>query len=280
MTTNKLNSQISIGNNLLFSDPSVPITKIHKSIYKLFIIEKNTKKLNLVFFTLLFIISLFSLICLFLFKSTILNFLSKYEITKIPWWFISTPSLTSLISFVWIITNSIELVAWKKSYSNFSSFNESNPNFVPLIFLTSYKSILKKQATSLWFTISFIFYVGIFTLIYWWLANTKIGVLDFPKWINQSFLIPQLFIYLLVILMSFVFLLYIITIIRLKIRRLNFESCLSQQQFDYIELSKLQTQTHKICAKIFFWSILILVFFTLAIIIYFFRKTITLKPKK
>ncbi|SYV90176.1 Uncharacterised protein, partial [Metamycoplasma alkalescens] len=68
-----------------FSNLDIHKKEIPKNLYKLFLTEKNTKKINLLFFLIIFLSSLFILLSLFLLKPIVLDLLKKSEIKTIPW---------------------------------------------------------------------------------------------------------------------------------------------------------------------------------------------------
>lgn len=239
---------------------------IPNGIYKVFRSEKNIKSFNLIIFSLTLIASL-TLSLLFAFYPTLFsNFLTE-GVTKIPWGWYIAPVLFGVISLVLLIMDAIELNGIKKSVEYYREQLSEGITFTPPFVISLYEKLMRKQVRRTWLVVAILFYVGLFTLIFWALKDVEWKVLDFKKWIHDTFSNPDLVIYILCGIMLMVLFLFIIGTIHRKKRMVDIQMFFGNEVMNYTELSKERSAAHKFWAKVFFLSILILLVIPIIILL-------------
>lgn len=240
---------------------------IPNGIYKVFSLEKSVKLASIISSLIIFIISA---IFITLFITSPSLFISTANNEKIKWGWYIIPSIAIVLTFYLMTTELIELIGISRSVVAYRDSIKlgaiSTPPFITLL----YRKLILKQVRRTWLVVAIIFYVGIFTLIFWGLKDVKWKHLDFKKWIHNSFPNPELVIYILCGIMAAVLALHISFTIFRKKRTVDIQSFFGNEVMDYNELQEKKSKAHKFYAKIFLISILLIL--VLPFIIYIILK--------
>ncbi|AZZ65206.1 hypothetical protein DMC14_000030 [Metamycoplasma phocicerebrale] len=229
---------------------------IPNGIYKVFKSETTIKTINIIFLSLVFLTSLI-LILLFAFSSkSFINFL-KDPSKAVPWGWYIIPVLLGTISIVVLTFESIELSGIKKSILHYRERISEGESFTPPFVAILYEKLMKKQVRRTWLVVSILFYVGLFTLIFWAIKDTSWKVFKFKEWILNSFSNPDLVVYILCGILITVVILFIVNSIYRKKRMVDIQNFFGQEVMNYTDLSKQRSDAHKFWAKVFFISILV-----------------------
>ncbi|WP_330463213.1 MSC_0882 family membrane protein [Metamycoplasma gateae] len=243
-----------------------PLGIIPNGIYKVFRSEKRIKKINISILTVSFIISLISSLLFGLAPSLFLSFLKEGE-KVVPWGWYIVPVLFGSLSLTFLIIETIEFSSINKSIIYYrEQLSEGVSYSPPFIVNLPYKLTLK-QVRRTWLVVAILFYVGLFTLIFWGLKDQKWGLLDFKSWIHGSFSNPDLLVYILCGIMLMVLLLFIIGTIHRKKRIVDVQLFFGNEVMNYSDLTAKKSEAHKFWAKIFFLSILILLVIPIIILL-------------
>ena len=240
---------------------------IPNGIYKVFSLEKSVKLASIISSLIIFIISAIFII---LFITSPSLFINTTNNEKIKWGWYIIPSIAIVLTFYLMTIELIELIGISRSVVAYRDSIKlgaiSTPPFITLL----YRKLILKQVRRTWLVVAIIFYVGIFTLIFWGLKDVKWKHLDFKKWIHNSFPNPELVIYILCGIMAAVLALHISFTIFRKKRTVDIQSFFGNEVMDYNELQEKKSKTHKFYAKIFLISILLIL--VLPFIIYIILK--------
>ena len=240
---------------------------IPNGIYKVFSLEKSVKLASIISSLIIFIISA---IFITLFITSPSLFINTTNNEKIKWGWYIIPSIAIVLTFYLMTTELIELIGISRSVVAYRDSIKlgaiSTPPFITLL----YRKLILKQVRRTWLVVAIIFYVGIFTLIFWGLKDVKWKHLDFKKWIHNSFPNPELVIYILCGIMAAVLALHISFTIFRKKRTIDIQSFFGNEVMDYNELQEKKSKAHKFYAKIFLISILLIL--VLPFIIYIILK--------
>ncbi len=240
---------------------------IPNGIYKVFSLEKSVKLASIISSLIIFIISA---IFITLFITSPFLFINTTNNEKIKWGWYIIPSIGIVLTFYLMTTELIELIGISRSVVAYRDSIKlgaiSTPPFITLL----YRKLILKQVRRTWLVVAIIFYVGIFTLIFWGLKDVKWKHLDFKKWIHNSFPNPELVIYILCGIMAAVLALHISFTIFRKKRTVDIQSFFGNEVMDYNELQEKKSKAHKFYAKIFLISILLIL--VLPFIIYIILK--------
>ena len=145
----------------------------------------------------------------------------------------------------------------------------STPPFITLL----YRKLIMKQVRRTWFVVAIIFYVGLFTLIFYGLKDVDWKGLHFKKWIDNTFKNPMAVVYVLCAIMLVSLILHIALTIFRKKRLVDIQSFFGNEVMDYNDLQEKKSKAHRFYAKIFFISILVLLIIPFIIYIVL-RKTV------
>lgn len=240
---------------------------IPNGIYKVFSLEKSVKLASIISSLIIFIISA---IFITLFITSPSLFINNANNEKIKWGWYIIPSIAIVLTFYLMTIELIELIGISRSVVAYRDSIKlgaiSTPPFITLL----YRKLILKQVRRTWLVVAIIFYVGIFTLIFWGLKDVKWKHLDFKKWIHNSFPNPELVIYILCGIMAAVLALHISFTIFRKKRTVDIQSFFGNEVMDYNELQEKKSKAHKFYAKIFLISILLIL--VLPFIIYIILK--------
>ena len=240
---------------------------IPNGIYKVFSLEKSVKLASIISSLIVFIISA---IFITLFITSPSLFINTTNNEKIKWGWYIIPSIAIVLTFYLMTIELIELIGISRSVVAYRDSIKlgaiSTPPFITLL----YRKLILKQVRRTWLVVAIIFYVGIFTLIFWGLKDVKWKHLDFKKWIHNSFPNPELVIYILCGIMAAVLALHISFTIFRKKRTVDIQSFFGNEVMDYNELQEKKSKAHKFYAKIFLISILLIL--VLPFIIYIILK--------
>lgn len=240
---------------------------IPNGIYKVFSLEKSVKLASIISSLIIFIISA---IFITLFITSPSLFINTTNNEKIKWGWYIIPSIAIVLTFYLMTIELIELIGISRSVVAYRDSIKlgaiSTPPFITLL----YRKLILKQVRRTWLVVAIIFYVGIFTLIFWGLKDVKWKHLDFKKWIHNSFPNPELVIYILCAIMAAVLALHISFTIFRKKRTVDIQSFFGNEVMDYNELQEKKSKAHKFYAKIFLISILLIL--VLPFIIYIILK--------
>lgn len=240
---------------------------IPNGIYKVFSLEKSVKLASIISSLIIFIISAI-FITLFITSPSLFINIANNE--KIKWGWYIIPSIAIVLTFYLMTIELIELIGISRSVVAYRDSIKlgaiSTPPFITLL----YRKLILKQVRRTWLVVAIIFYVGIFTLIFWGLKDVKWKHLDFKKWIHNSFPNPELVIYILCGIMAAVLALHISFTIFRKKRTIDIQSFFGNEVMDYNELQEKKSKAHKFYAKIFLISILLIL--VLPFIIYIILK--------
>ena len=240
---------------------------IPNGIYKVFSLEKSVKLASIISSLIIFLISG---ILIALFATSPSLFINTANNEKIKWGWYIIPSIAITLTFYLMTIELIELIGISRSVVAYRDSIKlgaiSTPPFITLL----YRKLILKQVRRTWLVVAIIFYVGIFTLIFWGLKDVKWKHLDFKKWIHNSFPNPELVIYILCGIMAAVLALHISFTIFRKKRTVDIQSFFGNEVMDYNELQEKKSKAHKFYAKIFLISILLIL--VLPFIIYIILK--------
>lgn len=240
---------------------------IPNGIYKVFSLEKSVKLASIITSLIIFLISG---ILIALFATSPSLFINTANNEKIKWGWYIIPSIAITLTFYLMTIELIELIGISRSVVAYRDSIKlgaiSTPPFITLL----YRKLILKQVRRTWLVVAIIFYVGIFTLIFWGLKDVKWKHLDFKKWIHNSFPNPELVIYILCGIMAAVLALHISFTIFRKKRTVDIQSFFGNEVMDYNELQEKKSKAHKFYAKIFLISILLIL--VLPFIIYIILK--------
>lgn len=240
---------------------------IPNGIYKVFSLEKSVKLASIITSLIIFLISG---ILIALFATSPSLFINTANNEKIKWGWYIIPSIAITLTFYLMTIELIELIGISRSVVAYRDSIKlgaiSTPPFITLL----YRKLILKQVRRTWLVVAIIFYVGIFTLIFWGLKDAKWKHLDFKKWIHNSFPNPELVIYILCGIMATVLVLHISFTIFRKKRTVDIQSFFGNEVMDYNELQEKKSKAHKFYAKIFLISILLIL--VLPFIIYIILK--------
>lgn len=240
---------------------------IPNGIYKVFSLEKSVKLASIITSLIIFLISG---ILIALFATSPSLFINTANNEKIKWGWYIIPSIAITLTFYLMTIELIELIGISRSVVAYRDSIKlgaiSTPPFITLL----YRKLILKQVRRTWLVVAIIFYVGIFTLIFWGLKDVKWKHLDFKKWIHNSFPNPELVIYILCGIMAAVLALHISFTIFRKKRAVDIQSFFGNEVMDYNELQEKKSKAHKFYAKIFLISILLIL--VLPFIIYIILK--------
>ena len=240
---------------------------IPNGIYKVFSLEKSVKLASIISSLIIFIISA---IFITLFITSPSLFINTTNNEKIKWGWYIIPSIAIVLTFYLMTIELIELIGISRSVVAYRDSIKlgaiSTPPFITLL----YRKLILKQVRRTWLVVAIIFYVGMFTLIFWGLKDVKWKHLDFKKWIHNSFPNPELVIYILCGIMAAVLALHISFTIFRKKRTVDIQSFFGNEVMDYNELQEKKSKAHKFYAKIFLISILLIL--VLPFIIYIILK--------
>lgn len=240
---------------------------IPNGIYKVFSLEKSVKLASIITSLIIFLISG---ILIALFATSPSLFINTANNEKIKWGWYIIPSIAITLTFYLMTIELIELIGISRSVVAYRDSIKlgaiSTPPFITLL----YRKLILKQVRRTWLVVAIIFYVGIFTLIFWGLKDVKWKHLDFKKWIHNSFPNPELVIYILCGIMATVLVLHISFTIFRKKRTVDIQSFFGNEVMDYNELQEKKSKAHKFYAKIFLISILLIL--VLPFIIYIILK--------
>ena len=240
---------------------------IPNGIYKVFSLEKSVKLASIITSLIIFLISG---ILIALFATSPSLFINTANNEKIKWGWYIIPSIAIVLTFYLMTIELIELIGISRSVVAYRDSIKlgaiSTPPFITLL----YRKLILKQVRRTWLVVAIIFYVGIFTLIFWGLKDVKWKHLDFKKWIHNSFPNPELVIYILCGIMATVLALHISFTIFRKKRTVDIQSFFGNEVMDYNELQEKKSKAHKFYAKIFLISILLIL--VLPFIIYIILK--------
>lgn len=240
---------------------------IPNHIYKLLNGEKNFKRVNLIIFSLIF---LFSLIACFLFafaKNLFNNLIKDENVTKIPWGWYVLPAILIAISIPYFFLNLNDFIFVKKTFYYYREKIKRNDFSVPTYIKNLYLKLIKRQARRTWLVVALIFYLGVFTLIFWGIKDQKWGLLDFQKWIYNSFANPNVLVYSICGIMLTIILVFIIATIYRKKKITDIQVYFGDEVMSYEEFNKEKTNAYKFWAKIFFLSVLILLVIPIIILL-------------
>ncbi|WP_412031519.1 MSC_0882 family membrane protein [Metamycoplasma buccale] len=241
---------------------------IPNGIYKVFSLEKNLKIFMLSITSVIF---LFSFITCFLFAYT--PSLFKVDASKVTWaWYIGPVLIMGISLFIFII-DLLDFLGINKSIVVYRTSIQQGAITTPPFIALLYRKLMMKQVRRTWLIVSILFYVGLFTLIFWGLQDQKWGKLDFKKWIHNSFPNPNVVVYLLCIVMIVSVALFIANTIFRKKRMVDIESFFGTEVMNYNDLQDKKSKAHRFYAKIFFISILVLLILPFVIYIVL-KKTI------
>ncbi|ACF06991.1 Uncharacterised protein [Metamycoplasma arthritidis] len=251
-----------------------PAGVIPNGIYKVFEAEQNLKWTMIVLNAILFTIALVS-VFLFAYKPNLFVDLSAGK--KISWAWYLFPAFAFLISIYFIVIESIELMGIKKSVVAYRESINSGSTVTPPFISILYYKLSMTQVKRTWIVVAILFYMGLYTIIFWALQDAKWGILDFDKWIHASFPNPNAVVYMLCGIMATVLILYIINTFFRKKRMVDIQSFFGNEVIDYNDLQDKKTKANRFYAKIFFISVLVLLI--LPFILYIILKKFVLKGK-
>lgn len=251
-----------------------PAGVIPNGIYKVFEGEQNLKWVMISINILLFVIA-FTFVFLFAYKPKL--FVDVASGRKISWTWYLFPAGAFLISLYFIVIEAIELLGIKKSVIAYRESINSGSTVTPPFISILYYKLSMSQVKRTWLVVAILFYVGLYTIIFWALQDAKWGLLDFDKWIHSSFPNPNAVVYILCGIMATVLILYIVNTFFRKKRMVDIQSFFGNEVIDYNDLQDKKSKAHRFYAKIFFISVLVLLI--LPFILYIILKKVVLKGK-
>lgn len=240
---------------------------IPNGIYKVFRLERNVKLASIIISS---IVAFFSLLFCILFAAAPKIFSND---GKVKWGHYIIPVILLGLSIYMFIIELIELIGISRSVVFYRESIQrgaiSTPPFITLL----YRKLIMKQVRRTWFVVAIIFYVGLFTLIFYGLKDVDWKGLHFKKWIDNTFKNPMAVVYVLCAIMLVSLILHIALTIFRKKRLVDIQSFFGNEVMDYNDLQEKKSKAHRFYAKIFFISILVLLIIPFIIYIVL-RKTV------
>ncbi|MGX9358540.1 MSC_0882 family membrane protein [Mycoplasma sp. 128] len=264
---------------------------IPNGIMRVFNSQIRVKTFNIICVSLLLFVA-FILCLLFAFKPTLfIEATEKNPNPSSPWiWYVLLAIASILLTWKLII-DAISLVNLKRSINEYRDAINKGTQEVPAFVLLLYRKLMFNQVTHNWITIAFVFYFGIFTLIFWALKDaqwikfdgatradgSQVYVLDFKTWIHNSFPNTNLWIGLFSAIIAVVVLIHIVFSILRKIKISSIQSFMGLGAFNFNEIAKEKRKYNITLMKIFIISILVVLI--LPFIIYFIATRIIRRKK-
>ncbi|MBN4089232.1 hypothetical protein OF364_02475 [Mycoplasma enhydrae] len=234
-----------------------PLKVIPNGIYKVFKSEITIKTINISLLSVVFFLS-FIFCLLFAFSPTSFSQLLKDPSSSVPWGWYIIPVVLGVISIVVLTFESIELSGIKKSILHYRERIAEGESFTPPFVAILYEKLMKKQVRRTWLVVAILFYLGLFTLIFWALKDKSWKALKFQEWIHNSFVNPDLVVYILCGILIGVVVLFIVNSIYRKKRMVDIQNFFGQEVMNYADLLKERSNAHKYWAKVFFISVLVI----------------------
>ncbi|MTH75918.1 MSC_0882 family membrane protein [Metamycoplasma hominis] len=249
---------------------------IPNGIYSVFQREMNIKKISILWnFSILFL-SVIAILLLY-FLPNLFNF-SNAKDFKIKWAWYIIPAIFIVISLTRFTIELIELSGIHKSIDMYRITIKNGATSTPPFIALLYKKLMIRQVRQTWAVVAIVFYIGVFIGIFWGLKDAKWGLLDWQKWIHNTFPKPEILIYVLCGIIGLVLILFIFSTIFKKKRMVDIQSFFGNEQgMNFVELDESKRKAHIFYAKIFFISIAVLI--VLPFIIYIILKKTVLKGK-
>lgn len=228
---------------------------IPNGIYKVFHFEK---RLQLFQILLSLIIFLFGVI---LITTLVTNVWKTLGWTKeeFKWYWLIIPSIISFLAFAKICIALIDFSSLKKSMVAYRDDLKREETHIPGTIAILYKKIVLKQINHNWLTIFIVFYLSLFTLIFWLLRDQVWlnGLLNFKKWIHNSFPNPNFTSLILAFVVLGTIVLHILFFIFRKKRLSDIQAFFGHQVMKETEIENLKIQRNKTYLRLFLLSIAI-----------------------
>lgn len=168
------------------------------------------------------------------------------------------PSILLSLSLYKLLITNVERTGLSRSVSRYrEDLNiglDSTPPFIAKLYL----SLNKKQVKHNWITFALVFYVGIMTLLLWWLKDTHFWIFKFDEWIQHWFKSPTLMSWLFTISLISITLLYVYMTIQRKKRILEIDAYFGSQIMKESELVIIRQTMNKFYRRIFILSVMII----------------------
>lgn len=174
----------------------------------------------------------------------------------------------------YIIPSSVALLAiWKLSLtliekrylkSSVAKYKEEleleiGANSYPAFMVRIYEKLHIKQYRHNWLTFVFLFYVGIFTLLLWWLKDVHWWIFHFDSWIKSMFHNPNLMAILFSVSLGVVAVLHVAMAIQRKRRIMEIDAFFGQAIVPSSQIDETRRAMNKAYGKLFVISLMILV---------------------
>ena len=181
----------------------------------------------------------------------------SFHVYNVIWLAYSIPAIMgvwsiSRVSLMWLERSALNRSV-DRYRENLKSGLQSVPPFIPKL----YKSLHLNQVKHNWLTFSFIFYVGLLTLLLWSLKNFSWWIFDFETWINSLFHNPNLMVMMLTTSLILVSLFHIIFAIERKKKVIEIDSFFGESLIPMSDLELMKMEKNKAYRRIFVISVMI-----------------------
>ena len=200
-----------------------------------------------------------AIIFIFLILASFLSLILYFALNLKPGWFayIVPIFFFILIGYKWILLLS-QYNLFNKLVSRYREDVQYDLTSVPQFLDTIYVGLIKKQIIHNWITFISIFYIGIFTLIIWWLKDQSWGFLRFHSWINSAFKNPSLITTLLLVSISILAIVYLYCSIKRKQQIYKIDSFIGNKIVSATEIVQMKALINKTWRRGFILSVLMI----------------------
>lgn len=222
-----------------------PSSIIPSGIYKVIHWEKWRQR----FVSLINLIALITSIIMMALYSTIL---------PVSWVGFVLPIIVVIISSIKLTSTISEMMWLKNSVDHYKQDIKIGLTSTPPFIAKLYFKLHKKQVASNWATIFILFYVGLLTLILWGLKDVSWWIFQFDVWIKDVFYSPTVMEYLFAAIMISSVLIQITLTIQRKKRIDEIESYFGGSLTSPTDIYNMKTERNKFYRRIFVASIMVL----------------------
>ena len=176
--------------------------------------------------------------------------------TKPSWLSYSVPIIVWVASFYKMFVTIFELSSMKKAIIKYREDLKFELNSIPPFISKMYISFYKKQVSHNWLTFSIIFYLGIFTLLLWWLKDFSWWIFKMDLLIAKVFKDPDKMVVILSAILIVVAVVHILFTILRKKRIMDINAFFGGQIASHSDLETIKSLRNKFYRRIFLASVM------------------------
>lgn len=186
------------------------------------------------------------------------TFILVYALHSKPSWLAYViPTITGIVSLYKTLDAILSYRYTKVSIKKYREDVKIGISYAPVFIQKMYKNLYANQVKHNWITFFIIFWLGLATLLLWWLKDFNWWILDFASLVRMMFTNPDMMVWIFTSVIIATTVIQLVYMIQRKKKILEIDAYFGEQLEPPSRIEEMKLQLNKSWRRFFFWSVII-----------------------